>query len=79
MNDNVNIHATIDQGNLKFNINQVERVDTDSSGKYVNKKQVTKRFTVRPGVYVLIPSTYDPNEEGEFLLRVFTEIKVNGE
>lgn len=44
-----------------------------NSGNYINKREVTKRFRVKPGYYVVIPSTFEYNIEGEFLLRIFTE------
>ena len=43
------------------------------SGAYINKREVTSRFRVKPGQYLLIPSTYDADREGQFLLRIFTE------
>ena len=35
--------------------------------------EVTKRFKLRPGSYAVIPTTFSPNEGGEFLLRIFLE------
>ena len=35
--------------------------------------EVTKRLKLRPGSYAVIPTTFDPNKEGEFLLRIFSE------
>lgn len=35
--------------------------------------QVSCRFKLPPGHYLIVPSTFDPNEEGEFLIRVFSE------
>ena len=43
------------------------------SKSFVNLREVTARFKLRPGTYVVVPSTFEPNEEGEFLLRVFSE------
>ena len=63
------------QKNLKLTQQHLERVG--NSGDYVNKREVTKRFRVEPGYYVIIPSTYDPNVDGSFLLRIFTEKMIN--
>ncbi|KRX84405.1 Calpain clp-1 [Trichinella sp. T6] len=39
---------------------------------FINVREVCGRFRLPPGNYVLIPSTYQPNEEGEFMVRIFT-------
>ncbi len=43
------------------------------SRAYINLREVTQRFRLSPGEYVIVPSTYEPHQEGEFILRVFSE------
>ncbi|XP_053974220.1 calpain-A-like isoform X6 [Hylaeus volcanicus] len=49
------------------------------SPAFINLREVTCRFKLPPGVYCIVPSTFDPNEEGEFLLRIFSENQNNME
>ncbi|XP_078667910.1 calpain-B-like isoform X7 [Branchiostoma floridae x Branchiostoma belcheri] len=44
-----------------------------TSGSYINLREVTKRVKLPPGNYIVMPSTFKPNEEAEFLLRIYTE------
>lgn len=62
---------------MKYYSSELERIGT--SGNYINKREVTKRFRVSPGNYIIIPSTYDENHECKFLLRVFTEHTIEAE
>uniref|UniRef100_A0A8C2B9E7 Calpain-3 n=1 Tax=Cyprinus carpio TaxID=7962 RepID=A0A8C2B9E7_CYPCA len=38
------------------------------SRAYINLREVTQRFRLSRGEYVIIPSTYEPHQEGEFIL-----------
>ncbi|XP_034934103.1 calpain-A isoform X3 [Chelonus insularis] len=49
------------------------------SPSFINLREVSCRFKLPPGTYCIVPSTFDPNEEGEFLLRIFSETKNNME
>ena len=46
---------------------------------FTNRRSVFDRFTLNEGRYVIIPSTFDPAYEREFLLRIFTEISCGAE
>jgi len=43
------------------------------SANFVNSREVTGRFSFPPGKYVIIPSTFKSNEEGDFIFRMFSE------
>ncbi|XP_047468423.1 calpain-A-like isoform X2 [Penaeus chinensis] len=43
------------------------------SPSFINMREVSCRFKLPPGTYCIVPSTFEPNEEGEFILRVFSE------
>ncbi|XP_018913124.1 calpain-B isoform X3 [Bemisia tabaci] len=49
------------------------------SPSFINMREVSCRFSLPPGVYCIVPSTFEPNEEGEFIIRVFSENKNNME
>ena len=59
------------KNNQNIQSKDLERVNT--SGAYVNKREVNARFSLGKGAYVMIPSCYDEGAEGEFLVRIFTE------
>jgi calpain len=45
------------------------------SSTFVNLREVCDHHKLTPGNYVIVPSTFEPNEEGDFILRVFSERK----
>ncbi|TPP64985.1 Gill-specific calpain [Fasciola gigantica] len=43
------------------------------SPTFTNLREVCGRHRLEPGQYVIIPSTYEPNNEAQFILRIFSE------
>uniref|UniRef100_A0A673H352 Calpain-1 catalytic subunit-like n=1 Tax=Sinocyclocheilus rhinocerous TaxID=307959 RepID=A0A673H352_9TELE len=43
------------------------------SGKYRSIRSVWRKVHLEPGSYVIVASTYRPNQQGEFFLRVYTK------
>ena len=47
------------------------------SRTYINQREVSERFLLPPGKYVLVPTTFQPHHEADFMLRIFSEKKAN--
>ncbi|KAK6998453.1 calpain-9 [Biomphalaria glabrata] len=44
-----------------------------NSGAFMNSRQITKRLTLPPGDYIVVPCTWEANETADYFLRIFFE------
>ncbi|KAF2363658.1 Peptidase C2 calpain large subunit domain III [Trinorchestia longiramus] len=47
--------------------------ETGTSGVYINYREVLARLDLEPGYYVIIPATFEPECDGDFMVRVFSD------
>ncbi|KAG1685298.1 Calpain-A [Nymphon striatum] len=73
LKDQSKLPKPLDKDFFKFNASVAR------SPSFINTRQISCRFKLPPGDYCIVPSTFDPQEEGDFILRVFSEKENNME
>jgi len=48
-------------------------VTSAKSTAFSNLREICERHQLQPGNYVIVPSTFEPGEEGDFILRFYSE------
>ncbi|KAJ8366097.1 hypothetical protein SKAU_G00149280 [Synaphobranchus kaupii] len=62
------------QRNIHLNRNFFMRhASSARSETFVNLREVCSRFSLPPGEYLIMPSTFEPQKNGDFCVRVFSE------
>ncbi|XP_043560888.1 calpain-5-like isoform X2 [Chiloscyllium plagiosum] len=71
-------NLTIGFGIFKVELNREYRLHSPyqkvSGSIYIDKRSISLRTCLKKGRYVIIPSTFEPYVEGEFLLRIYTDV-----
>lgn len=56
--------------NRKYRVHRIH--DAVATSDYIRTRGIFLREQLKEGRYVIIPTTFKPDETGEFLLRIFT-------
>uniref|UniRef100_A0A671QW72 Calpain-2 catalytic subunit n=1 Tax=Sinocyclocheilus anshuiensis TaxID=1608454 RepID=A0A671QW72_9TELE len=68
------IYDLAGQRNVHLDRNFFQRnASAARSETFINLREVCSRFCLPPGEYLIVPSTFEPNKDGDFCVRVFSE------
>jgi hypothetical protein len=65
------VYSKYESTNEPLDSSELEAIG--NSGPYTNKREVSSRFALTEGAYVIVPACYETTDVGEFLVRIFTE------
>ena len=57
--------------NRKYRLHVIH--ETVGTVTYINSRSVFESYNFPEGRYVVIPTTFEPGQQGTFMLRIFTE------
>lgn len=66
-------HCTKVELNRKYRMHDIITQQNVAASTYINARTVFMRKVLHKGRYVIIPSTFQPDILGEFMLRVYTD------
>lgn len=74
---NYTIGTTIVKADVNRKYRMHDKLERVHSGPFSNARNVFARVNVRPGRYVIIPSTFEPGCHGKFILRTYSSKGLN--
>ena len=59
--------------NRKYRLHRFAESQIEAKSDYIKSKHIFLRTNLKPGRYVIVVTTFSPNESTDFLLRLFSE------
>ncbi|PVD18345.1 hypothetical protein C0Q70_20894 [Pomacea canaliculata] len=70
--ENYCIGYTITKTDVNRKYRMHDRMERMHAGPFVQSRSILSRQPIKKGRYLLVPSTFDPGQEGRYLLRLYT-------
>ncbi|KFM60824.1 Calpain-5, partial [Stegodyphus mimosarum] len=72
----IGFHVMKVEANRRYRLHSIK--EKAAGSQYAMSRNVFQRCSLKYGRYVIVPTTFEPGQEGEFLLRIFTSKANNG-
>ena len=69
----IGFHLLKVESNREFRLHKIIPGSDCGSSDYIRSRHIFLRKTLSPGRYFIIPTTFDPGQDANFLLRLFSD------